>query len=588
MQLNLIGVPILNPGVVILFIYRELMDIKDINIALLEKCNFLLMVFDNDDQLSYLSPRWSELNVAAKKVPTIKSFYACCTTESKTLLQQQINALQLQHNELDQFDIKLKLATDYFIKLNCCLHSVQQNQRQYMVLIFNQHFAQVSSVISNNELQTIIENAGEVLKVGYWQLDCNTSQLFWTDEIYTIHGVSPSNYSPELDTAINFYHEDDKPKIAHAVEQALASGQGWSCIKLRVVGNDQQERIVISSGNVSRNKNGVITKLYGIFQDISGSEKIALERDFLVTALKETTVGMVIADKDKRVIWVNGSFERITGYTLNQVEGKKLGAILQGEKTDANTIEQLKIHLKKGIPITTRILNYTQSGDPYWNELAISPIFRDGKVAYYFAVQNDVTKEINIEHKLIALNTSLEQRIQARTQELSSLNQKLEKQANIDPLTGCLNRRTLYRTLSDELLKTQNKNTYISLLMLDIDHFKAINDNYGHEAGDLSLKELTNTLRALTRKQDFVFRLGGEEFLIIMPNTNKAEAKQAAERIKNTINQHQVFYRNKNISFTVSIGLLTHDGSISLQNSLKYVDDYLYEAKTKGRNRIVD
>ncbi|WP_372859679.1 diguanylate cyclase, partial [Pseudoalteromonas sp.] len=236
----------------------------------------------------------------------------------------------------------------------------------------------------------------------------------------------------------------------------------------------------------------------------------------------------------------------------------------------------------------TRILNYTQSGDPYWNELAISPIFRDGKVAYYFAVQNDVTKEINIEHKLIALNTSLEQRIQARTQELSSLNQELEKQANIDPLTGCLNRRTLYRTLSDELLKTQNKNTYISLLMLDIDHFKAINDNYGHEAGDLSLKELTNTLRSLTRKQDFVFRLGGEEFLIIMPNTNKAEAKQAAERIKNTINRHKVFYRNKNISFTVSIGLLTHDGSISLQNSLKYVDDYLYEAKTRGRNRIVD
>ncbi|MFP3454606.1 hypothetical protein R0K30_23690, partial [Bacillus sp. SIMBA_154] len=76
--------------------------------------------------------------------------------------------------------------------------SVQQNQHQHMVLVFNQHFAQVSSVISNNELQTIIENAGEVLKVGYCQLDCKTNQLFWTDEIYTIHGVSPSTYSPQL------------------------------------------------------------------------------------------------------------------------------------------------------------------------------------------------------------------------------------------------------------------------------------------------------------------------------------------------------------------------------------------------------
>lgn len=578
---------ILNHIVVILFIRRELMDIKDINIALLEKCNFLLMVFDNHHQLSYLSDGWSELNITTKNMPTIESLYACCTTESKVLLQQ-ILALKSQHNELDQFDIELTFAIDCSIKLNCCLHNVYQNQHHYTALIFNQHFAQVSSIISNNELQTIIENAGEVLKVGYWQLDCNNNQLFWTDEIYTIHGVSPSRYSPQLDTAINFYHADDKPKIASAVENALLTGQEWSCIKLRVVDDDQQERTVISSGNVSRNKNGEITKLYGIFQDITGSEKIALERDFLVTALKETTVGMVIADKNKRVIWVNGSFERITGYPLNQVKGKKLGSILQGEKTDADTIEQLKIHLKKGIPITTRILNYTQSGDPYWNELAISPIFRDGKVAYYFAVQNDVSKEINIEHKLIALNTSLEQRIQARTKELSSLNKELEKQANIDPLTGCLNRRTLYRTLSDELLKTQNKNTYISLLMLDIDHFKAINDNYGHEAGDLSLKELTNTLRSLTRKHDFAFRLGGEEFLIIMPNTNKAEAKQAAERIKSAVNQHKVFYRNKNISFTVSIGLLTHDGSISLQNSLKYVDDYLYEAKAKGRNRIVD
>lgn len=238
------------------------------------------MVFDNNNQLSYLSQRWSELNVAAKKVPTIESLYGCCTTESKDLLQQQILALKSQHNELDQFDIELTLATDYSIKLNCCLHSVQQNQHQYIVLVFNQHFAQVSSVISNNELQTIIENAGEVLKVGYWQFDCITNQLFWTDEIYTIHGVSPSNYSPQLDTAINFYHEDDKSKITDAIEQALACGQEWSCIKLRVVDDDLQERTVISSGNVSRDLNGEITKLYGIFQDISGNEKIALERDF--------------------------------------------------------------------------------------------------------------------------------------------------------------------------------------------------------------------------------------------------------------------------------------------------------------------
>ena len=140
MQLNLIGVPILNPGVVILFIYRELMDIKDINIVLLEKCNFLLMVFDNNDQLSYLSSRWSELNIAAKNIPTIKSFYGCCTTESKALLQQQILALKSQHNELDQFDIELTFATDYSIKLNCCLHNVDQNQHHYTALIFNQHF----------------------------------------------------------------------------------------------------------------------------------------------------------------------------------------------------------------------------------------------------------------------------------------------------------------------------------------------------------------------------------------------------------------------------------------------------------------
>ena len=124
--------------------------------------------------------------------------------------------------------------------------------------------------------------------------------------------------------------------------------------------------------------------------------------------------------------------------------------------------------------------------------------------------------------------------------------------------------------------------------MLDINHFKAINDNYGHEAGDKGLKELANILHGLTRKNDAVFRLGGEEFLIIMPNTNKAEAKQAAERIKNAVNEHKVYYRNKNISFTVSIGLLTHDGTISLQSSLKYVDDYLYEAKNSGRNKIVD
>lgn len=565
------------------------MDFKDINIALLEKCNFLLMIFNGYGGLIYHSAGWADLNISTDSIKTLEDFYEYFSDDCQVLLKQQINSLKHQNDtELDHINVQFNLSTTISSKLNCCLRSVNENGSQYNALIFNQGIEKVSSVISNTELQTIIKNASEVLKVGYWQLDCTTDTLFWSDEIYAIHGVSKSNYQPKLKTALDFYHPEDQLKINDAVKSALLHGQEWTCIKLRVVSFDKQERVVISSGNVSRDETGAIIKLYGIFQDISCSEKIALERDFLITALKETTVGMVVADKEKKVIWANGSFEKMTGYLLEEVEGKKLGSILQGEKTDPEQIMKLRTHLKKSLPISTRLLNYTKKGSPYWNELAISPIFKNGEVAYYFAVQNDVTKEVNIEHKLIALNTSLEQRILARTQELSSLNKELEKQANIDPLTGCLNRRTLYRLLSDELVNTQQLDTHISLLMLDIDHFKAINDRYGHEAGDKSLKELADILHTLTRKNDSVFRLGGEEFLIVMPNTNKPEAKQAAMRIKEAVNMHRIRYRNIDISFTVSIGLLTHNGTVSLQNSLKHVDEYLYEAKASGRNKIVD
>jgi diguanylate cyclase (GGDEF)-like protein len=160
--------------------------------------------------------------------------------------------------------------------------------------------------------------------------------------------------------------------------------------------------------------------------------------------------------------------------------------------------------------------------------------------------------------------------------------------AMTDYLTGILNRKAGHEALEREIERREKEAQQFSILLIDIDHFKRVNDIFGHSAGDLVLQSIADVLKSGLRKEDTLCRWGGEEFLFVLTGASQAEAFRIAERLRETIAQTRVPYKNWEISCTISLGVAgTWEQNLEVDELLARADRSLYEAKSSGRNRVV-
>lgn len=198
---------------------------------------------------------------------------------------------------------------------------------------------------------------------------------------------------------------------------------------------------------------------------------------------------------------------------------------------------------------------------------------------------------VRIAQKVVQLQEELafdrEQLLRFKT-ELSAANERLHAQALTDALTGLPNRRLAMEKLDQEWKLIQRGNRPLSCLMVDVDHFKLINDKHGHQVGDVALKWVAECLRRAAGPNDVVSRYGGEEFLVICTDTPADKAYETAERIRLQVAGHGLKLRGgQELSMTVSVGLATKTNAMqTLENLLSCADQNLYAAKAAGRNRI--
>jgi diguanylate cyclase (GGDEF)-like protein len=162
----------------------------------------------------------------------------------------------------------------------------------------------------------------------------------------------------------------------------------------------------------------------------------------------------------------------------------------------------------------------------------------------------------------------------------------LSKKAMIDGLTGLWNRTYLDAHMSIELSAARRNGTQLSCIMIDIDHFKSLNDTYGHSFGDTVLKGVATILQQGCREQDIVCRYGGEEFTILLPNTELSAAQDLAERLRSAIELQQFYHRNNSVSVTCSFGVSTLRSTVP-PSLVELADRALYEAKRTGRNCVI-
>ncbi|MGM0593947.1 MAG: diguanylate cyclase, partial [Pseudomonadota bacterium] len=210
------------------------------------------------------------------------------------------------------------------------------------------------------------------------------------------------------------------------------------------------------------------------------------------------------------------------------------------------------------------LFNRRKDGEFYWENCCIAPITdEEGGITHFVAVKEDMTERKRLEEELRRLATT-------------------------DSLTGVANRRHFISITADEVTRCTRQAHPLSFLMVDVDHFKSVNDTYGHGIGDDALKRLAQTLTESMRPHDTVGRLGGEEFAIVLPEADAEEALAVAERLRQAVSEIVLDTDKGPLQFTCSIGAATYgaqdDGIESLMNR---ADDALYAAKTGGRNRVV-
>ena len=292
--------------------------------------------------------------------------------------------------------------------------------------------------------------------------------------------------------------------------------------------------------------------------------------ELIIRALQASHDGVGVYDQNDIMVFCNDTVARILGFNSKEAIGRSFEENLRhswatgsGVIADDGDVEGMVLRAKESMKTKgfSTFESNTISGE--WNQVSRLKI-QNGCTFMY---STDITKLKSTEY---ALREAL---------------RYVKKLAATDPLTGINNRRNFLELANLEIERRQRHRYALSILALDIDHFKSINDNFGHQAGDKVLEAICLCCKGLLRTNDVFGRLGGEEFSIMLPDTDQSAACEVAQRILKAVANLKVQYEKQVITFTTSIGVaeLSDDGQ-TLEELMQCSDEALYSAKHNGRN----
>lgn len=299
--------------------------------------------------------------------------------------------------------------------------------------------------------------------------------------------------------------------------------------------------------------------VYASSRDITERKKSENELKKLSQAIEQSPNTVMITDLAARIEYVNNAFTASTGYTLDEMIGKN-PRLLQSGKTPPAVYIDLWEKLKQGKSWNGEFTNLSKDGREFTEEVTISPIMQpDGKITHYMAIKDDITEKKRAAEQIHYL-------------------------ANYDLLTGLPNRSQLNDRIKYALNDAKRNGGEIALLFLDLDRFKDINDTLGHSIGDMLLTELAKRVKKLIREEDTLSRLGGDEFIFMLPHTSTQGAAFVAEKILDVLSQSFDIDDNElTITASIGIAIYPYDGT-DPDTLTKNADAAMYEAKQKGRN----
>ncbi|QPK63188.1 diguanylate cyclase [Methylomonas sp. LL1] len=402
-------------------------------------------------------------------------------------------------------------------------------------------------------------------KLGLWDMHVASGRMVFNVYWAQMLGYEPSELAPELSTWEGLVHPDDSARVKAALEPHLQGKTAQYESEYRLRHKDGHWVWIYSTGRVmERDSEGRAIRAVGIHQDISHRKQAEARDRLLVTALEAVSLGVILTDTEARIEWANPAFATLTGYTLEETEGQRPAELIKSGCQDSAFYEAMWKGIRSGKSWHGELINRRKNGELYHEELTIAPVpDENGIIQHFVGVKQDISERKRMEAELLEMATT-------------------------DPLTGLYNRRYFMTRLEEELSRMQRYDSHqASVLMLDLDHFKLINDQYGHAIGDELLKHFAGLMRQEVRKIDRIGRMGGEEFAILMADTDLTAARSFAERLRQCLEQAPLQTGGQRIGITVSIGVAALNiGDVDPDGVLIRADQALYRSKACGRNQV--
>lgn len=287
-----------------------------------------------------------------------------------------------------------------------------------------------------------------------------------------------------------------------------------------------------------------------------------------------TDYALVSLDRQGRVESWNESIQRVTGYESAAIKGQPYARFYpDGATTEAQQLDRLREADENGWTLDEG-LRQRADGSEFWGSAMISPLPLRGDgdgPAPALPADDDPA------YCMIIRDIS----------DRRDVSENLRKATYSDHLTGLSNRRAFFEAADLELTRRKKAVRPVALIVIDADHFKAINDRHGHPAGDAVLSHLAQTMRSVCRQVDVLARIGGEEFAIILPSVTLDAALAIAERLRAEVEKKPAMYEQQPIAYSISIGVAVMDDTLDgFDGLIKRADQALYAAKRRGRNRV--
>jgi diguanylate cyclase (GGDEF)-like protein/PAS domain S-box-containing protein len=303
---------------------------------------------------------------------------------------------------------------------------------------------------------------------------------------------------------------------------------------------------------------GAITHFVSVQRDVTERDRRDKQMQLLSTAVEESADPLLITDAEGSITYVNRAFERQTGYSREEVLGGNPRLLKSGYHDEA-FYQSLWETITSGETFRATFTERARDGSLFYQEQTITPVRgADGAISHFVSTGKDISDRVRMERELKRLATT-------------------------DPLTDLYNRLRFEQLLDEELERVRRYQRDLALIMFDVDHFKAVNDRFGHDTGDRILQGLAGVVREHLRTPDVFARWGGEEFMILAPETGARGACDLAERLRTAIAATDF---SEVGTVTASFGVTLRAPEDTIKQLIKRVDQALYRAKEHGRNRV--